>query len=69
MRVKCPCCRCKFDVPIRVVMTEAARIAERSPKNISPPAAGSEPDGNLLSPHDLEGRKLRDDAIARRTKS
>ena len=69
MRVQCNKCHHRFDVPIRAVLTEAARIADRSRKIIPPAPDAPEANGNVLSPHDLEAKRLRDEAVRRRTNS
>jgi len=42
MRVQCPCCEKRFDLPILVVLAEAARLAERR-KARPPTSAGGPP--------------------------
>ena len=59
MRVQCPCgCGFRFDIPIRSVLAEAARLAEK--RKHHPVVAAM--NGNLLSPQELEEKRLRDEA-------
>ena len=106
MRVQCNKCHHRFDVPIRAVLTEAARIQNRPAKKTPSPicfrchrsilpgqpfvgvkninsgvefasyhsrvedcVSAPEANGNVLSPHDLEAKRLRDEAVRRRTNS
>ena len=61
MRVSCPCCKKRFDVPIRDVLAEAEKLKARGVR-WSP----TDPNGNVLSPNDLEAKRLRDEAVKRR---
>ncbi len=63
MRIQCPCCRERFDVPIRTVLAEAEKLAS---KNKSIPSITSPVNGNVLSPHDLAAKRERDAAVRRR---
>jgi hypothetical protein len=66
MRITCPCCSQRFDVPIRDVLTEAERIHARETKKILAPMYPPDPDGNVLLPMDLDAKRQRDEAVARR---
>ncbi len=62
MRVECPCgCHHRFDVPIRAVLLEAERLKNKSPRHVV-----MDTNGNVLSPQDLESKRLRDEAVRKR---
>ena len=66
MRVECPCgCGHRFDVPIRAVMAEADRLRQKQKKSTDRRPA-SQINGNVLSPQDLEAKRLRDEAVRKR---
>jgi hypothetical protein len=96
MRITCPHCAHRFDVPHRAVLAEAARLAEKTkaphplPRCIScgcpieclqydtggwllnkkcEVCRKEEANGNVLSPHDLDAKRLRDEAVRKRMKS
>jgi hypothetical protein len=67
MRVACPCCKKKFDVPHRAVLDEAAKLKENhkgKPRTVD--NTGPEVNGNVLPIDDAEAKRLRDEAIRRR---
>lgn len=66
MRIQCPCCARRFDVPIRTVLAEAARIAEHRQRGRKLP--GPDVDGNVLDPSDARARDERNAAVKRRMK-
>ena len=51
MRTQCPHCSHRFDVPIRAVLAEAARLAEKRKRPVVV-------NGNVLSPQELEEKRL-----------
>ena len=82
MRVSCPCCSKRFDIPHGAVLAEARRLKEAKdavrslPKGavlIMGPSADmvssailSDPNGNVLDPADAEALAARQAAIERR---
>lgn len=69
MRLTCPCCGKRFDVPYRAILAEAAKLnGHRLPAAATPAPrpAGPDADGNTLDAADPEAVKARRQAIARR---
>ncbi len=67
MRIRCPRCHEKFDLSHRQVLTEAARLAKQ--RAVAPAPTQGAIDGNVLPANDLDAKRLRDEAIARRAKA
>jgi hypothetical protein len=66
MRVTCPCCGQRFDLPHRAVLAEAARLNGHAATMERPAPAGPDANGNVLAPGDAAARRARREAIARR---
>ena len=63
MRVTCPCCAARFDVPHRAVLAEAARLAAHQSQAVLP--AGPDADGNRADAGDSLAVQARRVAIRR----
>ena len=66
MRVTCPKCGQRHDVPHRAVLAEAARLNGHTAPAERPALAGPDADGNRLDPGDAAAVRARRAAIARR---
>ena len=63
MRVSCPNCKKRFDVPHVAVLAEARRLKERAAGGDVCPTGAS---GNVIDPADADALECRAEAIRRR---